>query len=74
MLSHSLLNNSQITLSQYNIGLLTQLEKDLRQQRKELTDAISNLKRKLETLWDCLEVDQSVRKKFIGYTGYSQVN
>lgn len=69
----SLLKDSEVTLSKYNIGLLTQLEQDLTQQKMELSSAVSNLKKKLEILWDCLEVDKSVRKKFNAYTGCSQV-
>ncbi|KAG4068667.1 hypothetical protein HA402_002358 [Bradysia odoriphaga] len=69
---HSLLNNSDVTLSNYNIGLLSQLERDLTQQKIEISTAVINLKKKLEILWDCLEVDKSVRKKFNAYTGCSQ--
>lgn len=69
----SLLHNSDIVLSKYNLGLLAQLQLDLTQQKVEITTAITNMKKKLEVLWECLEVDNNVRKKFNAYTGCSQV-
>lgn len=74
LILRSLLQNSEVTLSNYNIGLLTQLERDLKQQKMDISVAVSNLKKKLDMLWDCLEVDKNVRKKFNAYTGCSQVN
>lgn len=74
LIVHSLLTSSEVTLSKYNIGLLTQLEKNLKQQKIELSEAIINLKKKLVMLWDCLDVDKNVRKKFNAYNGCSQVN
>ncbi|KAJ6637474.1 Protein regulator of cytokinesis 1 [Pseudolycoriella hygida] len=68
----SLLRNSRIILSKYNIEILVQLATNLQQQKLELTEAIENIKRKLETLWDCLEVDKSTQKKFSALTGCSQ--
>lgn len=70
---HSLLTNSEVTLSKYNIGLLTQLDRDLKQQKADISDAVSNLKKKLIILWDCLEVENSYRKKFSAYNGCLQV-
>lgn len=68
------MHNSDSILSKYNIDLLTQLEHNLAEQKIKLASAISNLKKKLEILWECLEVDKSIRKQFNSYTKCSQVS
>lgn len=56
-----------------NIQKLQECKSNLQNQLADTIESIDNMKKKLDNLWNVLEVSPSTRNKFKKYTGYSQI-
>ncbi|XP_053670053.1 protein regulator of cytokinesis 1-like [Anopheles nili] len=67
-----LLNARKFPPTQENLLALRQLHEETEIQYESLKEHIDDTRRKLERLWQCLEMDPAVVKKFQKLTSYSQ--